>query len=162
MELAYKRILPGTGHDEGRHLLAQLYRETAGQPLPQILTEQRGKPYFAEGGWHFSISHTKEHVFCVLSRQPVGVDAEELTRQVKPSLARSILSETEYAQYEKAPDKNRALLTFWVLKEAAGKATGEGIRIYPNHTSFSLEDPRVQELDGCLVAVIEGEKEDAV
>ena len=158
MQLGHRRIRPGTGHEAGRQLLSQMYRQMTGQPLPPILTGERGKPYFAEGDWHFSISHTNQHVFCVLSERPVGIDAEELTRQVKPSLAEKILSAPEYAQYARAQEKNRALLTFWVLKEAAGKATGEGIRGYPNHTDFSLEDPRVQELDGCLVAVIEGKK----
>ena len=42
-------------------------------------------------------------------------------------------------------------------KEAAAKLSGEGLRGYPNHTNFSLDDPRVQQIDGCLVAVIEGE-----
>ena len=60
----------------------------------------------------------------------------------------------EKAQYDAAEDKKRALLTFWVLKEAAGKCTGEGINGYPNKTNFSLDDPRVTEIDGCLVAVI--------
>ena len=70
-------------------------------------------------------------------------------------MAEKILSPGELSQYAKAEDKQRALLTFWVLKEAAGKCTGEGLRIWPNHTEFSLSDPRVQEIDGCLVAVIE-------
>ena len=58
-------------------------------------------------------------------------------------------------QFDAAPDKRRALLTFWVLKEARVKRTGEGLRGYPNKTDFSLNDPRVTEMDGCLVAVIE-------
>ena len=65
-----------------------------------------------------------------------------------------MLSPAEYTQYEAAADKNRAFLTFWVLKEAAAKATGEGIRGFPNKTDFSLDDPRVREIDGCLVAVV--------
>ena len=44
-----------------------------------------------------------------------------------------------------------------VLKDAAAKLSGEGIKGYPNHTDFNLTDPRVQQLNGCLVAVLEGE-----
>ena len=143
-----------TGHEAGRELLARLYRSHTGSEMPEILKEPGGKPYFAEGNVQFSITHTKAHAFCVLSDSPVGIDAEELTRQVKPGLAEKVLSPAEYAQYQAAPDKNRALLTFWVLKEAAAKATGEGIRGYPNRTNFSLNDPRVTEIDGCLVAVV--------
>lgn len=152
--MEYRRILPGTGHEEGRKLLAQMYRRHTGEALPQILFGERGKPYFAEDDWHFSISHTKNFVFCVLDKQPVGIDAEELSREIKLSLADKILSPAEKAQYDAAEDKKRALLTFWVLKEAAGKVSGEGINGYPNKTNFSLCDPRVQEIDGCLVAVI--------
>ena len=49
-------------------------------------------------------------------------------------------------------------MTFWVLKEAAAKLSGRGLHGYPNDTAFSLDDPRVRELDGCLVAIFtEGE-----
>lgn len=146
-----------TGHEAGRALLARLYRNHTGQELPEIFTEKGGKPYFSQGDLHFSITHTKGHAFCVLSDRPVGIDAEELTRAVRPGLAEKILSPGEYAQYQAAPDKNRALLTFWVLKEAAAKATGQGIRGYPNKTNFSLDDPRVLESDGCLLAVVRNE-----
>ena len=143
-----------TGHEAGRALLARLYRETTGQAMPPIRTAPRGKPYFADSPWHFSITHTRQHAFCVLSQKPVGIDAEELSRKVKPALADKILSPGERMRYEAAADKPRALLTFWVLKEAAAKCSGEGLRGYPDHTDFSLDDPRVTEIDGCLVAVI--------
>ena len=138
-------------HEAGLALLESLY----GSPLPEICRTARGKPYFADSSVHFSITHTPRHVFCVLSQRPVGIDAEELDRPIKLELAEKILSPGELAQFHKAQDKRMALLTFWVLKEAAAKCTGEGIKFHPNHTDFSLDDPRVQILDGCLVAVIE-------
>ena len=143
-----------TGHEAGRQLLAELYREATGEELPPIVAADRGKPFFVDSPWHFSISHTKNHAFCVLSEVPVGLDAEELTRQVDPKLAEKILSPGEYAQWQGAQDKNRALLTFWVLKEAAAKLTGEGLRGYPNGTDFSLDDPRVFETNECMVAIL--------
>ena len=143
-----------TGHEAGRELLKKLYSEHIGGEMPDILIADRGKPYFSTGAAYFSVSHTKGHVFCVLADREVGIDAEELDRAVNPALAEKILSPGELAQYEAAPDKNKALLTFWVLKEAAAKQSGEGLRGYPNHTDFSLDDPRVTEMDGCLVAVI--------
>ena len=143
-----------SGHEAGRELLAAMYREETGEEMPPILVTERGKPYFTHGKWHFSISHTRRHAFCVLSQSPVGIDAEELDREIRPELAKKILSPSENARYAAVEDKQRALLTFWVLKEAAAKQTGEGLRGYPNHTDFTLEDPRVREMDGCLVAVI--------
>ena len=155
MRIAHCTLEGQTGHEAGRELLRSLYREETGGEMPEILVTDRGKPYFAEGNWHFSISHTQNHAFCVLARTPVGLDAEEADRNIKLSLARKILSAEEKQQFDTAPDPRRALLTFWVLKEAQAKFTGQGLRGYPNHTNFSLEDPRVTEIDGCLVAVIE-------
>lgn len=155
MRIAFCRLEGQTGHDAGRQLLARLYREETGEDLPEILTTDRGKPYFPDSPWHFSISHTPRHAFCVLSRNNVAIDAEELDRNIRLKLADKILSASEKVQFDVAKNRERALLTFWVLKEAAAKLSGEGLRGYPNHTHFSLEDPRVTEMDGCLVAVME-------
>lgn len=145
-----------TGHEAGRLLLLKMYNTYTGKVLPPILVTERGKPYFAWGDMHFSISHTKNYVFCALSESPVGIDAEETDRQVDPRLAEKILSPMEKAQYDRAADKNEALLRFWVLKEAAAKLTGEGLRGYPNHTEFDLSDSRIRQMHNCFVAVMEG------
>ena len=155
MKLAYCDVGTLTPHQAGRQLLARMYEEETGCRLPEILLGERGKPYFAQGDYHFSIAHTKAMVFCALSKQPVGIDAEDLSRDIKHTLAEKILSPYEYAQYEKAQDKRKALLTFWVLKEAAGKLSGEGINGFPNHTEFDLSDPRVQTIGNHIVAIIE-------
>ena len=137
MMLGHCELSGRSGHEAGRELLAALYREATGEDLPPIAIAEKGKPYFAGSPWHFSISHTKPHAFCALSPM-------------------------EWQQYEAAADKHRAFLTFWVLKEAQAKLTGEGLRIYPNHTNFSLEDSRVTQIDGCLVAVLEEGDDHAV
>ncbi len=143
-----------SGHEVGRMLLSQLYDAHVSEPMPQILTESSGKPYFADSGWHFSISHTKRHAFCVLADVPVGLDAEEADRNIDLSIAPKILSEGELAQFRAAADPRLALLSFWVLKEARGKLTGEGVKWHPTHTDFTLPDSRIQEIDGCLVAIV--------
>lgn len=154
MRLASCTLDGRTGHEAGRALLARLFWEETGLPLPSIVVEEWGKPYFADSEWHFSISHTNMHAFCVLARENVAIDAEELDRRMNPKLAEKILSPMEKAQFDAADDKNKALLTFWVLKEAAAKFSGRGLQGYPNNTAFSLDDPRVREKDGCLVAII--------
>lgn len=149
------RLAPGqTGHDAGWALLEALYREETGCPLPRVVRNHRGQPRFADSHLCFSIAHTDRHAFCVLAQKPVGIDAEELDRQVSLRLAQKILSPGEMEQFSRAADKRRALLTFWVLKEAAAKRSGEGLTGFPNHTSFRLDDPNVHEWDGCLIAVL--------
>ena len=155
MRLVWCKLEGQTGHEAGRQLLAEVYRAETGEDLPEIRLTDRGKPYFPGSPWHFSISHTPKHAFCVLSRNNVAIDAEELDRKINLKLAEKILSPMEKQQFDAAENKERALLTFWVLKEAAAKLSGEGLRGYPNHTHFSLEDPRVTELDGCILAVME-------
>ena len=151
MTFLHRKLQGQDGHEAGLCLLETLY----GGPLPEIRRTELGKPYFADSPLHFSISHTKNHVFCALSERPIGIDGEESDRQINLALAEKLLSPTELTQFHQADDPRLALLKFWVLKEAAGKCSGEGLRIYPNHTAFSLDDPRLQEIDGCIVAIIE-------
>ncbi len=151
-----------SGHEAGRCLLQQMYRSLTGQPLPQISILPQGKPCFSSGTLHFSISHTSRHVFCALSDSPVGIDAEELDRNISLRLAEKILSPTEYERFVHCSDPRETLLRFWVLKEAQVKYTGTGLCGYPNHTDFSPDDPRIRIRDGCLVAIIQQEANHAL
>lgn len=153
--IAWRRLDGISGHEMGRILLAELYQCHVGGEMPAIAVAPMGKPYFVDSPWYFSISHSKGHAFCVLSEAPVGIDGEEMDRKIRPGMAEKLLSPGELAQWQAAEDKNRAMLTFWVLKEAAAKQTGQGIRIHPGFTDFSLSDSRVQEIDGCIVAIVE-------
>lgn len=154
MRLAICRLNGQSGHGAGRALLEFLYREETGRALPELRVTDRGKPYFPDSTFFFSISHTRRHAVCALAHCPVGVDAEELGRSFRDSFVKRVLSPAERKQYAEAADPGRAMLTFWVLKEAAVKLTGEGLQGFPNHTDFSLSDPRVREWDGCLIALM--------
>ena len=155
MKIRYCTLEGETGHEAGRRLLGELYRQETGQALPEVCLTDRGKPYFQDSPLYFSITHTKRHAFCALSHSPIGIDAEELDRRVSEKLAEKVLSEGEMQQYLRAEDRKKTLLTFWVLKEAQAKLTGEGLRGYPNHTDFILPSPAVTEVDGCLLAILE-------
>ena len=154
LTLGWQRLEGRGGHEAGRELLAELYRKMTGEECPPISATERGKPFFVGSPLHFSISHTKNHVFCALSDRPVGIDAEESDRNISLRLAEKILSPGEAARYD---GSREMLLRFWVLKEASVKLSGEGLRGYPNHTDFDPNDPGIQEIDGCLVAVLQGE-----
>ena len=155
MILACEALNGRSGHDAGRDLLARLYRQQTGGDLPPIQKTPRGKPYFKNSPWHFSVSHTPKHVFCALAKHNVAIDAEEADRDINLRLAEKILSPGAKARFDAADDQRTALLTFWVLKDCAAKLSGEGLRGYPKNTNFSLDDPRVTLMDGCLVAVME-------
>ena len=152
--LSSRELNGQTGHETGRELLSDLYRQTTGQEPPPIAIADRGKPYFTDGKIHFSLSHTKRHAFCALGPAPLGLDAEEADREIRPALAEKILSNSEMGRFRAAEDPRAALLKLWVLKEAEVKRTGEGLRGYPNETDFSPGDPRVLTVAGCYVAVL--------
>ena len=151
-DLLWCRLEGRTGHEAGRALLAELYQKKTGQSLPQIAVTDRGKPYFIGSDLHFSITHTKKHAICALSDRPSGIDAADLDRAISPRLAAKILSPSEAARWD---GSREMLLRLWVLKEAQAKRSGEGLRGYPNQTDFDPRDPRIQIIDGCLLAVLE-------
>ena len=142
-----------TGHQVGRLLLERLYRKATGEPLPEISVTPQGKPYFANSPWHFSISHTQNHAFCCLSKHNVGLDGEEIGRSVSPALIDRWLSPSEKARL--GDDPADAFLRLWVLKEAEGKLRGCGLGNWMQSTDFRPDDPRIQIIDGCYVAVLE-------
>ncbi len=148
--LGWQPLEGRSGHEAAWELLEDLY----GAPLPEVRRTDRGKPYFACGKPHFSISHTKRHAFCALGPAPLGLDVEEADRDIRLALAEKILSDGERRRFLAAEDPRTALLKLWVLKEAEAKRTGEGLRGYPNETDFSPEDPRVLTIAGCYVAVL--------
>lgn len=148
---AFERLDGRSGHAVGRQLLAQLYREATGNDHPEIVCTPLGKPYFVGSKWHFSISHTKNHAFCVLADHPVGIDAEEIGRKIDPALAKRYLSEAEQSRLS----EDDALLRLWVLKEAAAKLSGKGIGNWLKTTDFDPFDPRITIINGCYVAILE-------
>lgn len=143
------------GHQVGRELLAKLYTQTTGEPLPEISVTSNGKPYFADGKWHFSISHTKQYAFCALSQKNIGLDAEEKGRKVSETMVEKFASSGEKSRLGEDPQD--AFLRLWVLKEAYAKLTGRGIGNWLKNTDFDPFDQRIQEIYGCYVAVLEEE-----
>ena len=80
MELLYEQLNGRDGHKVGRQLLETLY----GGPLPEIAYTALGKPYFAGSSLHFSISHTPNHAFCVLSEPSSAPRARWLSAFLAP------------------------------------------------------------------------------
>ena len=95
MKLCWQRLQNQSGHEAGLTLLEAMFREETGRALPTIEKTPQGKPFFPEEAFHFSISHTKSHVFCCLSEENVGIDAEEADRDINLRLADKILSPFE-------------------------------------------------------------------
>lgn len=154
MFLQWKPLEGADPHASGIALLTQMYHRHTGNVLPPISRTDRGKPYFVGENLHFSISHTKNMVFCCLHEANVGMDAEGISRAVDLRLAEKWLSPAERQRLQVSEDKNAAFLRLWVLKESYAKLTGRGIGSYLKETDFSPDDPRIQTIAGCYVAVM--------
>ena len=97
-------------------LLGYAMRDVFGIGLPLIEKTSNGKPFFPERpDIHFSLSHAKTHVLCVLSDSPVGADIES-PRYISPRACKFFLSPEESAMFNP--------LDLWVLKESYIKLIG--------------------------------------
>ena len=99
--------------------------------VPEILRQQRGKPYFAgETGVHFSVSHSGEFVAVAFAESPVGIDLQQhkshgdaVARH--PKLASRYFHPKE--QKYVADDLWEGFFRVWTAKESFVKRTGRGI-----------------------------------
>ena len=86
-----------------------------------------GKPLLAEHpDIHFSLSHCREAVACIVADRPVGIDVESVGRYHE-SLVRYSMSEREQQTIFGADDPVLAFTRLWTMKEARLKLTGEGL-----------------------------------
>lgn len=86
-----------------------------------------GKPYIVgHPEMHFSLSHCREAVACVISDRPVGIDVESV-RRYKEDVVRYAMSEQEQQLIATAERPEVAFIRLWTMKEARLKLTGEGI-----------------------------------
>ena len=138
IHIFYTPIRDGQASRTAHALAGTAYRRLTGELPPQILKYPGGKPYFSNGSWHLSISHTRQMALCALADQPVGLDAEQ-PRPVPEKLRERCLAEPELAVCRAAADPDAAFLRFWTLKEAYAKYDGCGIVGFPNRWCFALE-----------------------
>lgn len=109
--------------------------------MPDFAYNEHGKPFLKEHpNIHFSISHCKEAVGCLISERPCGLDIECI-RKAKDGLVRYTMSsrEVELIFADSCPDI--AFTRFWTQKEAVLKLFGTGITDDLHHV---LEPDRLQ------------------
>ena len=92
--------------------------------------EVNGKPYIADmSGFHFSLSHSGEHVLCAWDDNEIGADLQCMDRDVKDSLAKKVMTEKEYSVYTALPKTEQKSYCYriWSIKESYCKLTGKGL-----------------------------------
>ena len=124
------------GQSTTNALVTQLAKPYFTDAVPQVLRQQRGKPYFAgEDNVHFSVSHSGELVAVAFAEMPVGIDLQQhrsrgyesredaIARHKK--LASRYFHPQERAYLEKDPWEG--FFRIWTAKESFVKRTGRGI-----------------------------------
>lgn len=107
---------------------AELYiteeRIRLGAVSGQILRTERGKPYFKEVPIEFSVSHTKDLWVCLIDREPVGIDVQEIRQCRSEKIAARYYTEDE-REYIRTMGET-GFFQIWARKEAYVKYTGDG------------------------------------
>lgn len=109
-----------------RHLFSEMLSELEEGSEYILKKHPLGKPYATNGEENLfvSFSHSKDKVFCALSKKvDIGLDTEWLDRKVDERIVKRILGENEWEVFS---DEDPILL--WTIKEAAVKCLGTGLR----------------------------------
>ena len=122
-----REILAGAGIL--RYALSDAGYPVSETPLPVEYTAE-GKPYLPNGP-HVSLSHSGEMIVCIVSSENAGVDIERVSRFENSRVAKKILSDDEYACYQRleTPAKAKYLADRWTAKEAVSKLLGKGLGV---------------------------------
>lgn len=114
----------------------------------ELEAEPKGRPFLAPHQQpphpvHLSLSHTAGRVAVALSGvAPIGVDIEPLGRleEDPTGFAHRHFHPGEAAEIAAASrhEAPRLAISLWCLKEALGKATGEGLRLSARSSRFML------------------------
>lgn len=110
-----------------------------GKMLP-ICYHPGGKPYFADGKAHLSISHTGGYVAVIVSEtNEVGIDIEKISERVH-KVAHKFVRDDECLPEEPA-QKTQALLLIWSAKETMFKCMNEEAVDFREHLHVGLSQP---------------------
>lgn len=104
----------------------------------EIAYNSQGKPYFlTKCEIFFNLSHSANYVVCAIGNRAVGIDIEG-GRKGRQNLAKRFFdaSETEWIN---ECDSDERFIRIWTLKEAYGKATGQGVLDILSKIVYRLE-----------------------
>ena len=126
--------------------------EDAGIEPPPITIGENGKPDFADGLYHFNITHAGKLLAVAIADKPIGIDIEPYVEWKEGRYTRFFIafSVGERERIAKAADPNRAIVEQWVRKEAALKLSGVGIagfRALDSASIVPITEARIKDND---------------
>lgn len=97
----------------------------------EIKVSTTGKPFLAQGEFHFNLTHSGGLCACAIADHPVGIDVERIVERSEASLSRiadRMFSDKERTLLRESHDPLSTFYEIWVKKESIVKETGEGIK----------------------------------
>lgn len=115
----------------GLRLLAAVYQEVTGRPLPPLCFGEYGKPSLPTGDLSFNLTHAGGLVAVALDTEPIGIDLETYayTDEARAERLLTICNDRERALASFASDVCRAAVEIFVRKEALSKKDGRGLSV---------------------------------
>lgn len=127
-----------------KRLISYGLQREYGLSLQEVGYLSTGAPYLRNHpDIHLSTTRTKGLLGAALSACPVGLDAE-CRRPGNPYVEKKILGEKEEFWYRQAKDQDEALLKYFTLKEAYGKALGTGLSYDFRNTGFYFRENGIE------------------
>jgi len=125
--------------------------------------DKNGKPFIVGSEICFNLSHSGSNVLCVLGKEQVGCDIQEI-KEYNPKVTKRFFTQNEHAYLESCEKKELDFTRLWALKESALKFSGDGMSggldrydfsEYYNKDSFTLEDICFNsfEFGNCVVCI---------
>ncbi len=139
-----------------RALVRYLVSEYTGAPAEAFafLMNGHGKPYLAPKEEKkdcpkisFNISHSRGGIVCgICQNLEIGVDLEDIRRNVDLGIARRFFADTEVEFLNQIPnsEKKKMFFDIWTLKEAYIKAEGKGLAIPLDSFSFNAGESEIK------------------
>lgn len=110
-----------------RLLIDECGRDVVLRNLPDFSYNEHEKPFLKNyPDLFFSISHCKTAVAVALSRQPLGIDIEDVTRY-KKNVAAYVSNDDELKKINESEHQEFSFIELWTKKEAVFKYNGTGI-----------------------------------
>lgn len=119
----------------------------------EILRTPKGKPYFKEIPVEFSVSHTGTLWVCLMGKETVGVDVQQMRRCRYDRIADRYYTQDEQEYVKQMGEEG--FFQIWVRKEAYAKYTGEGLTEAMKEFS-TLKDGGVSFVDFDIKAGVKG------
>ena len=145
-------------------LLSYAHYENFKVPMPLVVKDENGKPYFNNGEIYFNISHSDNLAAVIISDEgEVGIDVQKISQRVSERLIEKTLKEDLYIEKSESLTEpvflkadNGKMIPFtprvsgaaredsffrkWTEREALAKADGRGLSYIPkvNADDFAL------------------------